>query len=88
MPEVPPQRGSQAVVEAWLKTHIQANELIDSHFGLKFETLTESDDGVVSELVDESGEKHVVKSQYVIGCDGGGSRVRRSLGIELIGGPM
>jgi 2-polyprenyl-6-methoxyphenol hydroxylase-like FAD-dependent oxidoreductase len=89
MPREPYQRCSQAVLEAWLKPHIQANPLIESHFGVKFETLEEFDDGVTSHLVDViSGEKYAVRSQYVVGCDGAGSRVRKAIGGKLIGGPV
>lgn len=89
MPREPYQRCSQAVFEAWLKPRIQAESAIDSHFGLKFESLVESEDGVESTLVDvQTGELHLVKSQYVVGCDGAGSRVRAHIGAELVGGPV
>ena len=87
-PREPWQRCSQAIFEAWLKPRIQAEPLIDSIFGLKLESLVESDKGVEAHLTDVvSGEQHIIDSQYVIGCDGGGSRVRRSIGATLIGGP-
>jgi FAD-dependent monooxygenase len=89
MPREPWQRCSQAVLEAWLKPQIQANSLITSVFGCKFESLVETEDGVESRLVTlEDGKKHIVQSQFVIGCDGAGSRVRRNVGIELQGGPV
>lgn len=87
MPREPYQRCSQAVFEAWLKPRIQENPLIESHFGWKFETLTEYDGYVESKLVDQDGHTHIVKSQYVIGCDGAGSSVRRAVGIEMKGDP-
>jgi FAD-dependent monooxygenase len=55
---------------------------------MKFETLVETDDGVESQLIDSAGETHVIKSKYVIGCDGAGSHVRRTIGGNLIGGPV
>ncbi|KAL7941312.1 hypothetical protein V8C42DRAFT_355621 [Trichoderma barbatum] len=89
LPREPYQRCSQAVLEAWLKPHIQTEQHIDGHFGLKFESLTETDDGVESTLTDvATGEQHIVYSKYVVGCDGAGSRVRRSAGIGLLGGPV
>ncbi|KAE8337412.1 hypothetical protein BDV24DRAFT_177516 [Aspergillus arachidicola] len=88
MPREPYQRCSQAIFEAWLKPRIQGNPLIDSHYGMKFETLTEHDGYVESELIDREGVTHVVRSHYVIACDGAGSRVRRSVGIQLDGGPV
>jgi 2-polyprenyl-6-methoxyphenol hydroxylase-like FAD-dependent oxidoreductase len=87
-PSEPYQRCSQAVFEAWLKPRIQAQPLIKSIFGWTFQGLVESDNGVVSTFVDMQGGKHIVSSKYVIGCDGAGSRVRRSIGVNLTGGPV
>ena len=89
MPREPYQRCSQAIFEAWLKPICQANALIDTFFGYKFEELTENDEAVFSTITDLSSEqKIVVKSQYVVGCDGAGSRVRRSTGLSITGGPV
>jgi 2-polyprenyl-6-methoxyphenol hydroxylase-like FAD-dependent oxidoreductase len=89
MPREPYQRCSQAIFEHWLKPQIQAEPLIDSHFGLKFVSLDEQDDCVVSKFTDvTTGEEHTIKSKFVVGCDGGGSRVRRAIGGKLIGGPV
>jgi 2-polyprenyl-6-methoxyphenol hydroxylase-like FAD-dependent oxidoreductase len=88
MPREPYQRCSQAIFEAWLKPKIQAEPLINSHFGMKFESLVESKDCVTSTLTDvASGETRLVRSAYVIACDGAGSKVRKALGINLTGGP-
>ncbi|MGH1492065.1 MAG: FAD-dependent monooxygenase [Acidimicrobiales bacterium] len=47
------------------------------------------DDVVVSDILDlEAGETSRVRSRYVIGCDGAGSRVRKLLGIEMVGPPL
>ena len=87
MPREPYQRCSQAVFETWLKPRIQAEPLVDSYFGMRFDSLVETNAGVECELTDVSGEKHVVHTGYVVGCDGGGSKVRREIGGKLIGGP-
>lgn len=89
MPLEPYQRCSQAIFEAWLKPIVQEESNISSHWGLKFESLTESDKGVESILSNPAtGETIKVSTQYVVGCDGAGSRVRRSIGKSLIGGPV
>ena len=89
MPREASQRCSQAVFEAWLKPRIQGEDLISSFFGVKFEGLMEYEDRVECEMSeDETGQKHKVTAQYVIGCDGGGSRVRKSIGGEMVGGPV
>lgn len=88
MPREPYQRCSQAIFEAWLKPKIQAETNITSIFGWKLTSLVENDSNVECEVVDQSGETHTVVAQYVIGCDGAGSRVRRSIDIPLTGGPV
>lgn len=57
-------------------------------YGVKFEELRESENGVMSSVTDETGTSITIASKYLVGCDGGGSRVRRCLGIESIGGPV
>jgi FAD-dependent monooxygenase len=89
MPRQPYQRCSQAVFEAWLKIIVQAEPLIDSYWGMKLDSLVEGKDAVESVLTDMSnGSQQVIRSKYVVGCDGAGSRARKSVGIELTGGPM
>ncbi|KAF2013873.1 hypothetical protein BU24DRAFT_249031 [Aaosphaeria arxii CBS 175.79] len=88
MSSQPYQRCSQAIFEAWLKPHIQKQSKIDSRFGWEFIGLEENDSGVVSQFRDTAGEHHTVTSDYLIACDGAGSRVRKSIGAQLIGGPV
>ncbi|OQU98704.1 FAD binding domain-containing protein [Cladophialophora immunda] len=88
-PREPYQRCSQAIFEKAFKPLIQKEPLVTSHFGHKFESLQEKDDCVVSRFsVEGSPNEIIIKSQYVIGCDGAGSRVRRSIGGSLVGGPI
>lgn len=88
MPREPYQRCSQAIFEAWLKPKLEANPLVETHFGWKFESLVEYGTHVESKLVDQTGQQHVIRSKYVIGCDGAGSKVREAIGIKLEGGPV
>jgi 2-polyprenyl-6-methoxyphenol hydroxylase-like FAD-dependent oxidoreductase len=80
-------RVSQIMIEPVLKEAIDQNPLIDVRFGTRFERIVEQDAiGVCAEIVDEAtGETHTVRCAYLAGCDGGGSRVRRQIGIELDG---
>ena len=82
-----PLRVSQIAIEPVLKGKVDANPLVDVRFGVKFEQITqEFEDGLVAELSDSAtGEKTTVECSYLLGCDGGGSRVRRTLGVELEG---
>lgn len=82
------QRCSQIVFEAWLKKVILAKKNIISRFGWKYLSHVEDDTGVVASFVDIHGNHHSIRARYLVGCDGGGSRVRRTAGIQMIGGPM
>lgn len=82
-----PLRVSQIQIEPVLKKAIDDNPLIDVRFGTRFESIVENGDhGVIAEIVDShTGESESVKCRFLAGCDGGGSRVRRHLGIPLEG---
>ena len=80
-------RVSQIMIEPVLKRAIDENPLIDVRFGTRFDQLIAQDeDGVTADIVEEaSGAATRVRCAYLAGCDGGGSRVRRQLGIDLDG---
>jgi len=80
-------RVSQIVIEPVLKQAIDECPLIDVRFGVAFERIVSQDaTGVTVEISDsETGAIETVRCLYLAGCDGGGSRVRRELGIELDG---
>ena len=83
------QRLSQAVFERWLKGICDEDPMIDLRFGWKIEGVEEEEDRVRTTVTHVgSGTSQVFVSDYVAGCDGGSSKVRRSLGIEIDGGPM
>lgn len=86
-PAQEPLRVSQIAIEPVLKNHIDRNPLIDVNFGVKFECITSQKDGLVISEVSNSdtGERSTIESQFLIGCDGGGSRVRRELDVTLQG---
>jgi 2-polyprenyl-6-methoxyphenol hydroxylase-like FAD-dependent oxidoreductase len=80
-------RVSQIMIEPVLKRAIDESPLIEVRFGTRFERIVDQDDqGVTVEIVEEAtGSSTTVACAYLAGCDGGGSRVRRQLGIELDG---
>ncbi|KAK9427692.1 FAD binding domain-containing protein [Lipomyces doorenjongii] len=87
-PAEPGQRCSQIIFEAWMKRKCLEHPLIDARFGLKFQSLSEDENGVVSTFEDLDGQKQTIQSRFVVGCDGGASRVRKSSGVRMIGGAM
>lgn len=82
----PPMRVSQIVIEPVLKAAIDESPLIDVRFGWAFEALEQDADGVTATIrSSETGAQDRVRCQYLAGCDGGSSRVRRAVGIEMEG---
>lgn len=77
-----PLRLSGIVYERVLKSVVEQLPNVHVYWGHKFETLEETKDCVYSTIVDPSDKRIVIKSQYVIGCDGAGSRIRGAVGIE------
>src|SRR3954454_20053989 len=52
----------------------------------KLESFRETAGGVCAEIIDlETGRRGCIEAQYLVGCDGANSLVRRSLGIGLDG---
>lgn len=82
-----PLRVSQVQIEPVLKRAIDENPLVDVRFNHRFEGFVDNGpDGVIAEIVNsDTDEKTTIKCRFLAGCDGGGSRVRRRLGIELEG---
>jgi len=59
---------------------------VNLRFGCRLESLRQTDDGVVVELVEVASQHHEqLSADYLVGCDGGRSGIRRQLGIELQG---
>jgi 2-polyprenyl-6-methoxyphenol hydroxylase-like FAD-dependent oxidoreductase len=80
-------RVSQIVIEPVLKRAIDENPLIDVRFGTSFERLIAQDEeGVDAEIYCAGTDRtDTVRCQYLAGCDGGGSRVRRQIDVALDG---
>lgn len=80
---------SQHRFEPILANELRASAGAELRYGQQWECSEEIGDTVVSDLTDVgSGATTRVRSRYVIGCDGAGSRVRKLLGIEMVGPPL
>jgi FAD-dependent monooxygenase len=89
VPLEPWQRISQEVFEAWLKDLGDQNPLIDIRFGWTAVSAKELDGGAEVVIVDTTkGVEKIIRGKYAVGCDGANSVLRKSLGIEMEGGPM
>lgn len=82
----PGMRISQIILEPVLRDAMERCDLIDARFGWRFETLVQDEHGVTATVVEEAtGMSQDFRTPYLAGCDGGGSRVRRTVGIALDG---
>lgn len=84
-PSQPPMRVSQVIIEPVLKQAIEDHPRVDVRFATAFERFEEDADGVIVTAIAADGTAHTIRSKWLVGCDGGSSRVRTQLGIELSG---
>ena len=87
-PQEPWQRLSQAIFEKWLKAICDDDPLIDLRFGWKVESVQEDAGSVSTTVLGPDATRSTFVSKYAVGCDGGSSTVRRSMGWEIDGGPL
>src|SRR6204780_4933538 len=85
MPLEPYQLISQYTLEPLLKSVAEALPSVTVRYGTEFLDFTEHAGSVTARLRDEDGGVAEIEALYLAGCDGGGSTVRRQLGIGLAG---
>jgi putative polyketide hydroxylase len=77
---------AQDYLEPVLRTFAEQQGLGELYFSTEAIAFAPEKDGVVVTLLDRaSGEKRQVRAAYVIAADGAQSRVRRQLGVRMIG---
>ena len=82
----PYMRISQVILEPVLRAAIERSPLIAMRNGWGFDSLVQDDSGVVAKIRQtDGGVTQTLRCAYVAGCDGGGSTVRKQLGIKLEG---
>lgn len=81
----PAMRVSQVLLEPALKNILETRApQIDVRYGWGLQTFRQDDDGVDAVIrCSATGETRTVRAQFLAGCDGAGSVVRRELGIDL-----
>ncbi len=77
---VPSMVFTQPPVEAALRAHAAAYPGVEIALGTSFESLDQDETGVTTRLSDG----RMVRSAFLIGCDGASSPVRQALGIALV----
>lgn len=82
----PIHRANQMYVEEFLLRHARSRPNITLRFGWRVDTFTEDADGVRLETERiADGAREQWRGTYLVGCDGGQSHVRRTLGIRYQG---
>ena len=82
----PPHRVSQIFLEAILKDHAESFPDVSLRFGWRLDSYRRGKDHVVAEAVEVASERReTFRAEYLVGCDGPRSRVRKQLGIEYEG---
>jgi len=77
---------SQVELERTLLAHAERTSGITLLFGHLWCSLTEDVDGVTSEVLRLADDEELdIRAAYVLAADGASSRVRRHMGIEMIG---
>jgi 2-polyprenyl-6-methoxyphenol hydroxylase-like FAD-dependent oxidoreductase len=85
MPGEPPMRVSQIEIEPVLARAVRSAPSVDARWGVAIENLSQDATGVTATLRTAADRAEQVRCDYLVGCDGGSSEVRRCLGIRLDG---
>ena len=82
----PPHRINQIYLEPILSERAAATAEISLYWHTEFKSLLQNETGVTATLQSiDSGETVRARCDYLVGCDGGSSTVRRSIGSRLSG---
>ena len=76
---------SQYTLEPLLKAVAEALPSVTLRYRHDFVKFAEDEGGVTATVTTPDGGTDIIRSQYLVGCDGGGSPVRKQLGIKLRG---
>jgi 2-polyprenyl-6-methoxyphenol hydroxylase-like FAD-dependent oxidoreductase len=85
LPLEPYQLVSQYTLEPLLKAIAETLPSVRVRYGCTFVALAEDAGGVTATVRNLDGSTATIAAAYLVGCDGGGSAVRRQLGIKLRG---
>jgi 2-polyprenyl-6-methoxyphenol hydroxylase-like FAD-dependent oxidoreductase len=84
-PLEPYQLISQYTLEPLLKSVAETLPSVTMRYGCELVSFRQDLSGVTAKVKDVTGAVSEITALYMVGCDGGGSTVRRALGIKLSG---
>jgi 2-polyprenyl-6-methoxyphenol hydroxylase-like FAD-dependent oxidoreductase len=85
----PPHRINQTYMEPVLFEHARRMPSVTILNRTSVESFTQDEQGIVAILRDvDTGEASTVAAEYLVGCDGARSMVRRAIGATLAGTPV
>lgn len=76
---------SQYTLEPLLKGFVEQQASVDMRWGVEFLELAQDPQGVSVKVRQVDGSTPTIRARYVVGCDGGASPVRHSIGVKLRG---
>lgn len=82
----PIHRANQMYVETFLFDHLSTRPHVQRLFGWRCTGFSDTGDDVRAEIEQtDGGEAATIRCSWLVGCDGGGSEIRRRLGIRFAG---
>jgi 2-polyprenyl-6-methoxyphenol hydroxylase-like FAD-dependent oxidoreductase len=84
-PLEPYQLISQYTLEPLLKSVAETLPSVTVRYGCELVSFTQNKNAVTARVKDKDGTLSEITAEYMVGCDGGSSVVRRGLGIKLSG---
>ena len=76
---------SQYTLEPLLKSVVEQLPTVTVRWSTEFVDQTQDEAGVTARVRGANGEVTTIRADYLVGCDGGASPVRKTLGIKLRG---
>jgi 2-polyprenyl-6-methoxyphenol hydroxylase-like FAD-dependent oxidoreductase len=69
-----------------LHNHVRTLPTVEVRYHTSFESFQQDDQKVTAEIVDQkTGRRETIEADYLVGCDGGRSNIRRQLAIQYQG---
>src|SRR5882762_7961978 len=84
-PLEPYQLISQYTLEPLLRSIVETLPNVTVRFGCELTSFTQEGDSVTAHVRTSNGPDQTIRTDYLVGCDGGSSTVRKQLGIQLQG---